>query len=122
MSSKIKKPERKYKSQYAQEFPWIKRGRDDFHAHCTLCKDEISLASTGKTAITRHRDTPKHQAASKAASSSQSLANFLPSHSAPTPVDEKTTAAEGTWAYHTVMHHQSFISTECVSSQGLFRT
>lgn len=46
----------------------------------------------------------------------------MPSQSAPTLVDDKTTAAEGTWAYHTVFHHQPFASTNCVSSDGLFRT
>ena len=36
--------------------------------------------------------------------------------------DEKTAAAEGAWAYHTARNNQSFTSTDCVSSEGLFCT
>ena len=36
-----------------------------------------------------------------------------PSH--PTTTDNKAAAAEGTWAYHTVKHNQSFNSNDCTS-------
>lgn len=92
------------------------------YAHCTDCNFDINLGSMGKAAIDAHQKTPKHIAATKAALSTQALSNFLPNQSAPAAVDEKATAAEGAWAYHTARHHQSFLSAECVSSDGLFRT
>jgi hypothetical protein len=52
----------------------------------------------------------------------KSLSAFLPSLSAPTATDDKAAAAEGVWAFHVARHHHSFQSTDCVSSDGLFRT
>jgi hypothetical protein len=53
---------------------------------------------------------------------SRALANFMPSRSAPTAIDEKTAAAEGAWAFHVANHNQAFASTDCCSSDTLFRT
>ena len=46
----------------------------------------------------------------------------MSSQSAPTAIDDKTAAAEGAWAFHIATHNQAFASTDCCSSDALFRT
>ena len=53
-------------------------------------------------------------------SQNQSVKAFFKSQSAPTNLDYETAAAEGTWAFHTVKHQQSFLSNDCTSH--LFKT
>uniref|UniRef100_A0A914UJG5 Uncharacterized protein n=1 Tax=Plectus sambesii TaxID=2011161 RepID=A0A914UJG5_9BILA len=117
-------PKRKsvYKVDFAKEFQGIKKGKDDYHAHCIPCKDEINLAAMGKTAIKQHQEKPKHKENAKAAATTRSLSNFMSSRSALTTTDDKTAAAEGAWAFHVATHNQSFSSTDCCSSEALFRT
>uniref|UniRef100_A0A914W2U3 Uncharacterized protein n=1 Tax=Plectus sambesii TaxID=2011161 RepID=A0A914W2U3_9BILA len=69
LSSFIPKPKRKsvYKADFAKEFHGIKKGKDDYHAHCIPCKDEINLTAMGKTAIKQHQEKPKHKENAKAA-------------------------------------------------------
>lgn len=52
----------------------------------------------------------------------RALSNFMPSRSAPSAIDDKTAAAEGAWAFHVANHNQAFASTDCCSSDALFRT
>ena len=47
--------------------------------------------------------------------SNQSMKNFFTRPSQPTITDHKAAAAEGTRAFHTVKHQQSFHSNECMS-------
>ena len=47
--------------------------------------------------------------------SNHSMKNFFTSLSQPTNSDYKAAAAEGTWAYHTAKHQQSFLSNNCTS-------
>lgn len=131
-------PKRKsqYKTNYASDFKGIRKGKDDYHAHCIPCNDEINLMSMGKTAIAQHQDKKKHMENAKAADTTRfilflmllllvsfrALSNFVPSRSAPTATDEKTAAAEGTWAFHLAIHNQPFASSDCCSSDALFRT
>uniref|UniRef100_A0A914CUW0 Cytochrome b-c1 complex subunit 7 n=1 Tax=Acrobeloides nanus TaxID=290746 RepID=A0A914CUW0_9BILA len=60
--------------------------------------------------------------AAAAANRTKGIKSFLPSTSAPTSIDMKVAAAEGAFAYHIAKHAQSFKSTNCVSSDGLFKT
>ena len=53
-------------------------------------------------------------------SQNQSVKAFFKSQSAPTNLDYETAVAEGTWAFHTVKHQQSFLSNDCTSH--LFKT
>uniref|UniRef100_A0A914X152 Uncharacterized protein n=1 Tax=Plectus sambesii TaxID=2011161 RepID=A0A914X152_9BILA len=64
----MSQPKRKsvYKVDFAKEFQGIKKGKEDYHAHCIPCKDEINLAAMGKTAIKQHQEKPKHKENAKA--------------------------------------------------------
>ena len=55
-----------YKKEYSREFSGIKQGKDEYHAHCIPCSNEINLTSMGKTAIRVHQETPKHKENAKA--------------------------------------------------------
>ena len=80
----------------------------------------INLESISKAAISAHNETQKHKDFARQTKSNQSINNFFKSQSAPTNLDYKTAAAEGTWAFHTVKHQQSFLSNDCASH--LFKT
>lgn len=68
-------PKRKsqYKVDFAKEFKGIRKGKDDFHAHCIPCNDEINLAAMGKAAIRVHQEKPKHKKNAKAAGTTRFL-------------------------------------------------
>ena len=85
-----------FKSEYAKEFQGITQSKaGDEYAHCIPCKFDISLASTGKHAITHHQKTEKHQKAAKAARVSGAITAFMPNTSSPSDLDRQTAAAEG---------------------------
>lgn len=132
-------PRRKnvYKADFASMFKGVRKGKDDYHAYCIPCRDEINLTSMGKTAITQHQAKPKHKENSKAADTTRffcffcscyiavafrALSNFMSSRSAPNAIDDKTAAAEGAWAFHVATHNQAFASNDCCSSDALFQT
>ena len=110
----------KFKVQYTKEFKCIVAGKDQYHAHCTSCGQEIELSSTGKPAITRHCETEKHKKATKFIVENRTISAFVtPKWTAD---DEKIAAAEGAWSYHIAKHGQSFLSADCVSSGNLFES
>ena len=76
------KTKRLFVDAYTTEFPFTKRSKkgEEF-AHCTVCNDDINLASIGKNAITHHQQTQKHQKSAAAANRTASLRQFLPSTS-----------------------------------------
>jgi hypothetical protein len=69
----MSQPRRKnvYKADFAKEFKGIRKGKDDNHAYCIPCRQEINLASMGKTAIKQHQDLEKHKQDAKAASTTR---------------------------------------------------
>ena len=112
---------RKFVSAWTQEFNWIVVGKDDFHARCTLCNQQISLSTIGKPSVTAHNDTKKHKKAAMSAVENTSILKFAKSTKW-TSEEEKVAAAEGVWAYHIATHGQSFSSSDCVSSDKLFQS
>lgn len=105
-----------FRDDYEKEFRNVKRSQKGAHfAHCTVCNHDINLTSTGKTAISVHNNTEKHKASARSIDSTKPMSTYLPSQSQPTTADYKAAAAEGTWAYHTVEHQQSFRSNDCTS-------
>ena len=110
-----------YRDEYEKEFNSVKRSlKGQCFAHCSFCKCDINLESIGKAAISAHNETQKHKDSARQTKSNQSINNFFKSQSAPTNLNYKTAAAEGTWAFHTVKHQQSFLSNDCTSH--LFKT
>ena len=85
-----------------------------------FCKCDINLEAIVKAAISAHNATQKHKNSARQTKSNQSVKAFFKSQFAPTTLDYKAAAAEGTWALYTVKHQQSFLSNECTSH--LFET
>lgn len=110
---------RKFQSTYTAEFKFIIAGKDEFHARCTYCAQEIELYTKGKNAITQHNGTKKHKENAKSATETQALSLFLKPKR--TSKDDQIAAAEGSWSYHIARHGQAFQSADCTSSAGLFK-
>ena len=110
-----------YRDEYEKEFNSVKRSlKGQCFALCSFCKCDINLESIGKAAISAHNETQKRKDSARQTKSNQSIKNFFKSQSAPTNLNYQTAAAEGTWAFHTVKHQQSFLSNDCTSL--LFKT
>ena len=101
----------------------VKRSKrkGDGYFFWTYCNEDYNLESMGKTAITQHHKKTKHKDAVRRKQQNQTIQQFVPNKNMPSSLYIKTTAADGCWAYHVVKHHHSFASTNCVSSDGLFR-
>jgi len=110
---------RKFLASYTKDFKFIAAGRDDFHALCTCCNQQIDLSSKGNGAITQHQQTKKHTESAKTAAETQALTQFLKPKR--TTGDDQVAAAEGSWCYHIARHGQAFQSADCTSSSGLFK-
>ena len=117
-------PKRKctFKDEYLKNKGIKRSKKGDEWFYCELCSCNINLCKGGQSTINEHLNSKKHRTNSKATQSTASILSFMPSLLVPTLIDDKTAAAEGAWAYHTTVHHQSFASTNCISSDGLFRT
>ena len=87
---------RKYIDSYTTEFKGvIKRSKEDDHFHCIPCNEDISLASSGKKAISQHLTYEKHKKNAKAANISKGIQAFTVNTSAPANIDLQRAAAEG---------------------------
>ena len=106
---------RTFLSAYTKEFKHIVAGKDDYHALCICCNQQIDLSSIGKPSITKHVATEKHKNNTKSTVENASILSFAKSIRR-IAEDEKVAAAESVWAYHIAIHGQSFSSADCVSS------
>ncbi|KAF0685300.1 protein FAM200B-like, partial [Aphis craccivora] len=106
-------PKRKchFSDNYTKEWSFIKRGRNEYEAHCTICTIFISVSHSGKTSIHDHNKSNTHKSNISIASSSQDISTFMVKEN--TPEDILVCAAELTTAYKVVNHHQSFNSLDC---------
>ncbi|XP_063052061.1 zinc finger protein ZFP2-like [Engraulis encrasicolus] len=55
-----------YKKEWEAEKPWVRAGKDEKRAFCTICCREITVNHGGWNDITRHEATGRHQKAAKA--------------------------------------------------------
>ena len=112
----MSKRKNSYRDEYEKEFSNVKRClKGQCFAHCSFCKCDINLEAIGKAAISALNATQMHKNSARQTKSNQSVKAFFKSQSAPTTLDYKATPAEGTWAFHTVKHQQSFFSNDCTS-------
>lgn len=81
---------------------------------CTICNGEFTIAVGGRSAITKHVASIKHKTYLNVAASSSKLTTFFKNYFFGT--DEKKLAImEGTFAFHTIVHNQSFRSMDCTN-------
>ncbi|GLV39319.1 hypothetical protein CBL_20408 [Carabus blaptoides fortunei] len=98
------------KSKYTFIKPSI--NNDSNEVECVKCRSVFSIANHGKTGIENHIQAGKHKQAVSAAISSTSMTSYFKKKQFE-DAERKLAAAEGLWAYHTVMHNHSFQSMAC---------
>ena len=74
----------------------------------------VSVANKGGSDLEAHVHSAKHKTAARGESSSSKVTDFFVSKT-----DTSVTAVEGTLAFHTIKHHNSYRSMDCTS--GLLR-
>lgn len=99
-----------------QKFPGFERGRHESEVKCGICDCFINIGNKGAGDLQKHTDTSKHQSSIRTHSSTNKIERFFPQKF--DPLFKKVQAAEATLAYHTVNHHQSFKSVDCMSKLG----
>jgi hypothetical protein len=101
-----------FNEELQQKYPYLKSTKISSEVQCFKCKGTFSIANSGKTDIENHIGTGKHKRAIAAEIGSSSMTSYFKKKSFQS--DEKKLAAiEGAWAYHTVVHNQTFRSMDC---------
>ncbi|XP_032991851.1 uncharacterized protein LOC117038958 [Lacerta agilis] len=115
-------PKRKcrFSVELQRKYTCFRRGRDDFEGECLVCRPGtfVSVAHKGGRDLQSHMDSEKHKTAIRGQASSAKLANV--SVKPCSEWEDEVTAAEGTFAFHTVKHHHSYNVMTCTS--GLLKT
>uniref|UniRef100_A0A8B9KYY9 DUF4371 domain-containing protein n=1 Tax=Astyanax mexicanus TaxID=7994 RepID=A0A8B9KYY9_ASTMX len=112
-------PKRKctFTEELKKKFLCFRQGRDPYEAECLTCKagTYVSVANKGANDLQVHVNSKKHAKAARGESSKAEVTDFFVTQSDSVAV----TAAEGSFAFHTVKHHESYRSMDCTS--GLLR-
>ncbi|KAG8239414.1 hypothetical protein J437_LFUL012750 [Ladona fulva] len=107
----------KFNDNLQKEFEFIKKVKpeDEHEVRCTVCGTPYSVAHfSGRTDITDHISSKKHERALNVASSSQKLLPFFKRQEI-RESDFVLAAKEASFSYHSVMHGHSFRSMDCTS-------
>jgi hypothetical protein len=114
----LKKPKCVVSESLTKEFEFLKRGVNEHSAFCSLFQTSFTVASGGRTSVSEHVETKRHKNAVVTQSSNTKVSTFFMSI-IPDKNDMAIALQEGTFAFHTVQHHQSFKSMDC--SPGLIK-
>ena len=106
----------KFTNELKAKYPCFRKGRNEWEAECPICKPGtfISVSYKGVADLKSHLSSDKHCKAVRGASSSTKVTNYFVTTGCKT--EDEVCAAEGTYAFHTVKHHNSFLSMDCTSS------
>jgi len=96
------------------QYKFIKKNNTNSHVKCDKCNSLFSIANGGKSDIVQHLKTVRHKQADLASSSSSLITSFVRKQGF-NDNERHLAVIEGTWAYHTIQHNQSFRSTDCTS-------
>lgn len=102
----------KFNSEWTEKKPFLKRASTDNDAFCTLCKKTFSIGNRGLNQVLQHEESKLHKDKIREKATTVSLTSFMVS---PNSSDDLVTATEVTFAYHSVKHHQSFRSNDCIN-------
>ncbi|KAL4084648.1 hypothetical protein QTP88_027575 [Uroleucon formosanum] len=107
--------DRKYhfRDEFSLTWSFIKKGRDELEAYCTLCKSYFKVYHGGKSDIVDHIKCNKHNKNSQSVNISEQLIRFCVT---PDTKEEKlVAAAELVNVYKVIFHHSSFNSLDCTT-------
>ncbi|OCT57593.1 uncharacterized protein LOC108704684 [Xenopus laevis] len=95
------------------DFPYIRPGPTENYAFCTLCQTAFTIASGGRSTVKEHSASKRHLRASQSCSVKETpfFKTYLPDAH-----EFSFALQEGTFAFHTIKHHQSFLSMDCSAS------
>lgn len=93
------------------KYSFLKKGRVPTEAYCTICDCSISIKHKGVSDIETHITSKKHKTKLTTVNTNKKVTDSFASSSSGSK--QKQSAAEGTLAFHTVKHHQSYNSMEC---------
>ena len=113
---KIAKRKCKLNGEVQAKHPCFRKGRSDWEAECLVCRSGtfISFSCKGSADSKSHLGSVKHcKAVGDASVCTKVTNNFVTSGS---KTEDKVTTAEGTSAFLTAKHHNSFLTMECMSS------
>ncbi|KAJ3661543.1 hypothetical protein Zmor_005934 [Zophobas morio] len=105
-----------FNSELQREYPFLKlksRASPPI-VYCEICKSEVDISNSGRSNIKSHLNKKKHRLAEIASQSSKKLQTFFKKDEVSSE-NLLTAAKEGTVAYHTIKHMQSFRSLDCTS-------
>lgn len=111
-------PRRKcnFNSELQKEYPFmkLKSSVSPHVVYCEICKSEVDISNSGRSSIKAHLTKNKHRLAASASATSNKLVNFFKKDEISSE-NLLIAAKEGTVAYHTIKHMQSFRSLDCTS-------
>lgn len=111
----LKKRKCIFNEQLQTKFLFITRICDsDSHVRCNTCASSFSIDHGGFNDIKSYLSSKKHKSAISAVACNSSLTTFFKSEEVGNK-EQKLAAIEGVFAYHTVVHNQSFRSMDCLS-------
>lgn len=101
----------KFLDRYTTEWSFIKRGKNDYEAHCMVCGSDICIGNGGKASIQDHIKSAKHSSKLSIASQSKEICSFMIKKN--TKLERLIHVAELTSAFRIINHHQSFNCMDC---------
>lgn len=94
------------------KYSFLKEGKEPTEAYCMICDCSLSIKHKGITDIETHVNSNKHKTKLTTVNINRKVTDSFASSSS-LGSKQKQSAAEGTLAFHTVKHHQSYNSMEC---------
>lgn len=90
---------------------WLKQGKTNSEAYCTVCNKDINVASTGKQILLRHKEGAIHKNLAKSAKKQQKL-TFLSSFKNATSHEAAAKKADLHIAAYVAEHNISYNAVE----------
>lgn len=99
-----------------KEYPFmkIKNKLSPHIVYCEICRSDVDISNSGRSNIKAHLTKKKHTLAANTKSKSAKLNTFFKNENFSSE-NMLIAAKEGTFAYHTIKHQQSFRSLDCTS-------
>ena len=98
----------KFTDEMQAKYPFFNKGRNEWEAECLVCKPRtyISVSYKGAADLKSHLISSKHSKAIREASASTKVTSYFATTGS--KKEDQVTAAEVTYAFHAVKHHNSF--------------
>ena len=112
---KKQKLKTKFNSEWCKTYLWLRKGKDDYNAHCTVCPSYFSVSHGGENDIKKHTNTATHKASvhQSASKMQKKVSSYFTSDGS--IEQEKVISAEVSFVFHSVKCSHSYVSVDCCS-------